>query len=131
MTEDDLSQIEIKLGISLPNEYRELMRDRSAELHGYGCFDDDFSPVYLDPDILVDVNTIERRYDAGTGYAFPNWWQTFYLIGATGGGEYFCLRLDNKPGVWIIGSDCGDKPLDISANLNAFIEEVLNREGLR
>lgn len=126
MTEKDLAQIETKLKIALPKQYRNLVLARSTELNEAGCFNDDFSPFYLEPKEFINANTLERPKDSGTGYAFPRWWETFVLIGTNGGGDYYCLRLDSKPGVWMIGSDCGDKPTRVARTLKAFVEERIS-----
>ena len=123
MTEKDLSQIENRLKITLPNEYRALMLARAAELMEAGCFGDDLSAFYLHPKQVVQANKLERPKESGTGYAFPRWWETFFLVGTNGGGDYYCLRLDNKPGVWMIGSDCGDKPTRVARSLKAFVDK--------
>src|SRR5262249_2203051 len=125
MTEKDLAQIEAKLQITLPKEYREMILSRSAELKALGCFDDDLSTFYLDPKAVISTNKLERPKDAGTAYAFPKWWETFFLVGTNGAGDYYCLRLDNKPGVWMIGSDCGDKPTRLYPSLKAYIDKMV------
>lgn len=125
MTEQDLSRIEGKLKITLPKAYRQLMLSRASKLKEAGCFNDYLSPFYLDPKEIISANQQERPKDSGTGYAFPKWWQTFFLVGTNGGGDYYCLRLDNKPGVWMIGSDCGDKPARVAPTLKAYVEERL------
>ena len=71
MTEKDLTEIEAGLKIALPKGYRDLMLARAAELKKAGCFDDDFSPFYLDPKEVIRVNKLERPKGSGTGYAFP------------------------------------------------------------
>jgi hypothetical protein len=131
MTEKDLAQIETKLKITLPKAYRELMLARASELKEAGCFTDDLSPFYLDPKAIISANQLERPKDSGTGYAFPKWWQTYILVGTNGGGDYYCLRLDNKPGVWTIGSDCGDKPTRVARTLNAYVDERLKEHEER
>src|SRR5262249_28469537 len=118
--------IESKLKITLPAVYRALMLERASELKEAGCFNDDLSTFYLDPKAITSANQLERAKDSGTGYAFPKWWQTYFLVGTNGGGDYYCLRLDNKPGVWMIGSDCGDKPTRVARTLETYVKERLN-----
>ena len=133
MTEKDLSQIESKLKITLPQAYRDLMLGRASELKDAGCFNDDLSTFYLDPEKIISVNKLNRPKDSGTGYAFPKWWQTCFLVGTNGGGDYYCLRLDNKPGVWMIGSDCGGKPTRVDHTdvpTAVFSEPELGTVGL-
>ncbi len=82
MTEKDLANVEKKLKITLPTAYRELMLSRSDELKSAG-FDADFSDFFIDPKEIAMVNKLERPKDSGTGYAFPKWWETFFLIGTS------------------------------------------------
>ena len=37
--------------------------------------------MYLDPKDVIRTNKLERPKDSGTGYAFPQWWKTFVLVG--------------------------------------------------
>jgi hypothetical protein len=121
MTLADLKRIEGGLGIKVPKDYRELMLSRTADLKAAGLG----GILYLNADAIIITNLIERQRDAGTGYAFPNWWKKFFLIGTNGAGDYYCLRLDRNRKVWMIGSDCGDKPLEIHGSLAEFVEEEL------
>lgn len=123
MTESDLAEIEAELEITLPKAYRELMRARGEALRACGAFDDDFSSFFLDPREIALVNQGERQEDSGTAEAFPAWWKTFFLAGTNGAGDYYGLRLDNTPGVWMIGSDCGDRPTRVADSLAAFVDE--------
>lgn len=122
MTEADLARIEGGLGIKLPPEYRELMLSRAPELSKVGLGD----IIYLDADDIIVTNLVERKHHMGTAYAFPNWWKKFILIGTDGGGNYYSLRLDDNRKVWMIGSDCGDKPTAKHASLSAFVEKELD-----
>jgi uncharacterized protein (TIGR02996 family) len=131
MTEHDLAQMESKLQIALPAAYRALMLERASELKDAGCFNDDLSAFYLDPTAIISANLFERRNDSGTGYAFPKWWETYFLVGTNGGGDYYCLHLHNKPGVWMIGSDCGDRPTQVAQSLEAYVDERLNKHEER
>jgi hypothetical protein len=132
MTQADIDRIGAELGITVPAEYRELMTSRAAELKGlthvlggttYGFFDDTLD---LDADSVIHTNRTERQPDSGTGYAFPDWWRTFFLIGSDGGGGYYGLRLDGQPGVWMIGSDSGDEER-LYGSLSELVEEELKR----
>jgi hypothetical protein len=131
MTEQDLARIESRLKIALPTAYRDLVLQRSGELKEAGGFDDELSPFYLDPDAVIRANRQERPKDAGAGYAFPKWWHTYFLVGTNGGGDYYCLRLDDKPGVWVIGSDCGDRPTRVAPSLKAYVEKRLREHEER
>lgn len=123
MTEGDLAEIESKLRVVLPEKYRELMLARAEILRSSGCFKGELSRFFLDRDKIISFNTMERLSDSGTGDAFPNWWDEFLLVGTNGAGDYFCLRLDNNPGLWMIGSDCDDQPSLIADSLSAFIDD--------
>src|SRR5262249_13409395 len=114
MTEADFARIEARLGITLPKEYRHVMAVAGGELLDlsldYRRGVDGLEAGFLTADPLFEFNLAERPKDAGTGYAFPDWWRTYVMVGTNGAGDYFCLRLDGGPGVWMIGSDCGDEP---------------------
>jgi hypothetical protein len=133
MTEKDLAKIGRELGIVLPKDYRRLMLSQAAELKAltheingttYGWFDE---TLYLEATRVIETNLIERKLDSGTGYAFSEWWKTFFLIGSNGAGDYYCLRLDRDVKVWMIGSDCGDKPSEMYPSLSAFVVYELKR----
>jgi hypothetical protein len=135
VTDADLDRIEASLGITLPNAYRNLMGTRARELKqlthqidgvSYGWFDD---LLYLDADRVIEVNLSERRPDAETEYAFPDWAKTFFLIGTNGAGDYYCLRLKGDRKVWMIGSDCGDEPNRVYGSLSEFVEEQIPRHA--
>jgi hypothetical protein len=125
VNEQDLSRFEAELKIALPQAYRELVLARAAELKSAGCFDDSLSAFWIDPDEVVEANKLERPQHSGTSYAFPRWWETFFLVGTNGGGAYYCLRLDNQPGLWMIGSDCGGTPRRVAPSLAAFVDRLL------
>jgi hypothetical protein len=135
VTDADLNQIESQLGISLPKAYRELMRARADELKGlmheihgvtYSWFD---SRLYLDAHRVIEVNLSERQPDAGTEYAFPNWSESFFLIGTNGAGDFYCLRLKGDKSVWMIGSDCGDEPTELYDSLSEFVDEKVREHA--
>jgi uncharacterized protein (TIGR02996 family) len=125
VTEKELSRIETSLKITLPDAYRKLISEQAGALKESRAFDGDCPSFSLDAKEVIRFNKAERPKDSGTGYAFPKWWSTFVLIGTNGGGDYYCLRLDNKPGVWMIGSDCGDTPTRVARSLKGFVQERL------
>src|SRR5262245_51555072 len=129
MTEADFSRIEARLGITLPTEYRRVMASAGPELLSlaldYRREVDSLAPVFLTADDLIDHNLSERPRDAGTGYAFPDWWRTYVMVGTNGAGDFYCLRIDGKPGVWMIGSDCGDKATRTHRTLRELVDEQL------
>ncbi len=133
MKDADLNRIEERLGISLPNAYRELMLNRAERLKGltheirgktYRWFDE---LLYLDADEVIDTNLVERQPDAGTEYTFPNWSKTFFLIGSNGAGDYYCLRLKGDLKVWMIGSDCSKEAREMYRSLAEFVDEEVRR----
>jgi hypothetical protein len=132
LKEADFDRIGTELEIAVPGEYRALMRTRAADLQAlthpirgktFRWFDE---TLYFDADEVIRTNLIERRPDSGTGYAFPDWWRRFFLIGSDGGGGYYSLRLDGESGVWMIGSDCGD-PQILYGSLAEFVDEEVRR----
>ena len=127
MTEQELIGIEANLKIALPTEYRDLMLACGASLRTAGCFSGDFSRLCLESSQIVSDNQLERAKDSGTAYAFPEWWKKFFLIGTNGAGDYFCLRLDDTPGVWMVGSDCGDEPSLMAKSLRNFVDEAVRK----
>lgn len=123
MDEKDLSKIAKKLKITIPDAYRDLMQNRN-DLREMGCFDGEYSNLFLDPQNIINSNLWEREKDA-VEYAFPGWWKKFFMVGTNGGGDYYCLRLDNTPGVWMIGSDCGDKPTLTNDTFREYIDQLI------
>jgi hypothetical protein len=131
MQDTDFARIEVELGITLPSEYRRVMATAAPELVELitdyrGVVNDADEAVFLNPDTVIEFNLSERGEDAATGDAFPDWEQTFFLTGTNGAGDFYCLRLDNEPGVWMIGSDCGDEPSQLFESLSEQVESVRN-----
>jgi hypothetical protein len=132
MNNDDLNRIESELGVKLSASYRNLMLTRSDELNNLThevagetrrYFED---LLFLDVDVLISTNLYVRNpKDDDTARFFPGWWHSFLLIGTNGGGDYFCLRLQGDSHVWMIGSDCGDKPTKQYESVNEFVEDCL------
>lgn len=126
MIRKDLAKIERKLKVKLPESYRELMVARGAEP---AAGSDIGQPFYLDAGMVISANEAERPDSSGTGYAFPNWWETFLLVGDDGAGGYYCVRLDNKPGVWMIGSDTdSEKPTRVARSLQAYVKKAMEQQ---
>lgn len=71
-TDIDLSEIGVRLKITLPKEYRDFMLAHAAELGKAGCLNEKFSPFYLDPEELISMNELERPRHSGTGCASPS-----------------------------------------------------------
>src|SRR5262245_36095819 len=123
----DFDRIEQDLQITLPQEYRAVMAALADELRlvtyvvdgESRCWFDE--QLYLEAQALIDTNLTQRKRYSGTDFAFPNWWRTFVLFGSNGGGDYYCLRLDGQPGVWMIGSDCGNEPTLTHQSLLEYI----------
>ena len=126
MKESDLTRIEGALGISLPAAYRDVMLTRAEELKEVGQRHDFFAEtVFVDPERLIGANQSEREPDMGTASAFPKWWQRFVLVGTDGGGNYYCLRLEEDERVWLIGSDCGARPKKKFDSFSDFIDSTI------
>ena len=47
------------------------------------------------------------------------------MVGTNGAGDYYCLRLDEKSGIWKIGSDCGDEPTCTHQTLQDLVAQQL------
>ncbi|SMP75597.1 SMI1 / KNR4 family (SUKH-1) [Neorhodopirellula lusitana] len=125
MNKTDLTAIQQELAITLPAAYRNLIEQRAAEIQDAGCFEEHLSPLFINSERVIQCNEMQREKDAGTEYVFPLWWETYFLIGTNGGGDYYCLRLDNEPGVWMIGADCGDVATLIVPTLDQFVDQLL------
>ena len=125
MNESELALVEQRLGISVPASYKTLFLSRFDELQSTGFFGGDLSCLFLQTATVIDYNQMERADDAGTHYAFPGWWETFFLVGTNGAGDFYALRLDGSAEVWMIGSDCGDEPTLISPSLDNFVNDLI------
>jgi hypothetical protein len=127
MTDSELVKIEAALGITLCDDYRQLMRHRAKELKGltykvrdevYGWFD---FLLFLEAEKVIRVNLQERDVDSGTADAFPEWWKSYFLIGTNGAGDFFCLRHIGDQKVWSIGTD-GGGPMAMYDSLSDFVD---------
>src|SRR5579862_8550567 len=99
MTDDDLTKLEKKLKIKLPEQYREVLKTLGARFREYECFQEFDASFYVNPLDVIRINAQERSKDSGTVEAFPEWWKIFVLVGTNGAGGYYCVRLDNRPGL--------------------------------
>jgi hypothetical protein len=118
MHEADLAEIETKLGITLPKEYRRIMVERDADLWAAR---DRIDSIFLEHDDVVRANRLENQEGSGTEEAVPGWAKKYVLIGTDGAGGYYCLRLKRSRKVWMIGSDC-DNEEEQAPNFAAFVE---------
>lgn len=125
MTEEDLRNIESRLGIGLPRVYRAMHLENVDSLLRLDWGTEVLNPLYLTAEQLIVPNLEERKPDMGTACAFPRWWDTFVMVGTNGGGDYYCLRLDHSDGVWLIGSDCDRTPTQVAATLADFVETII------
>jgi hypothetical protein len=125
MTEDSLLFIESCLGIRLPASYRALQNAYTDRLQRLAWSDEAINPLYLTAEHVIAPNLEERQPEMGTACAFPNWWESFFLIGTNGGGDYYSLRLDNTEGVWLIGSDCGETPTRVADTLQQYVDHTI------
>jgi hypothetical protein len=80
--------------------------------------------VYLDPEHLIFVNTSQRDGDSAAGLAFRNWWLEYFIFGSNGGGDYFCLRLDGSPEVWLLCTESWKKRVS-AASIQEFVDESI------
>lgn len=131
MNDADLDKIEAKLKLQLPNAYRTMMRTTGERIVAAYGPDKGMATIFASIEQIVSANKEERRPKSETRAAFPKWWETFFLFGTNGAGDYFCLRLDGKPGVWVIGTDCGDTPSKVDKSLAAFVAESLPEKEKR
>lgn len=122
MRDKEFAELESKLDVVLPEEYRKVFDERRSELLESGCFDGQLSSFYLAPEVVIDANLAARGAGSEIAEFFPAWWETFLLIGTNGAGDFYCLRLDQKPGVWMIGTDCGDEADQLFDTLNELID---------
>lgn len=132
MNEADFIRMETELGIILPTEYRPVMTTLANELRQLtlefrGSCDDECL-VYLDADRVL-LNNLSERGDSGLSERadsgpIPDWAQTYFLIGDNTGGDFFCLRLDKTPGVWVIGSDCEEG--QVAETFEQYVQTRLN-----
>ena len=84
MTDKEFTEIELKLGITLPEEYRRVLIQRQIELAEVGCFDGQFSSIYLSLEDVIYVNFAAREHDSEIAAFFPSWWDEFFLVGTNG-----------------------------------------------
>ena len=125
MSDDDLSNIEQKLGVTLPPAYRRLMLVRGAVLRASEVD----HLLWASADRVVQSNLGERDPRGGTAGAYPQWWETYLLIGDNGDCEFFCLRLDGDAAVYKIGSDDGG-PERVAKSLAGYQRTKCVRERL-
>jgi len=129
MNDTDFEQIESALKIKLPATYRKVMTKSGADIIALAKtirakLQPD-GPVFLTAKALIDRNLAAREFD-DMASAFPKWQKTYVLVGTNNGGDYSCLKLDGKPGVWWIGTDCGNKPTKHSNTFQAHVDDEMS-----
>ncbi len=133
MTRDELATIELALKIQLPVGFADILLDRGSELRAltyqFNGVDRPFftEATYLEPEAIITNNLAERKTNSATSYAFPKWWKTYFIFATDGAGGFYCLRFDNEPGVYLIGSDCDDPPAKSHSSFEAFLKDHLDR----
>jgi len=129
MKQEDLDHIAAGLGVAVPAAYATLMKAYGQQLQQYmydvagdeTCW---FEPdLYLSASLLVESNLAERQPDTETAALLPQWWDTFLITGDNGGGDFYCIKLDNSPGVWLLGAGLADQPELEYDTLEEFIED--------
>jgi hypothetical protein len=127
MGEADFSRIESGLGISLPAEYRRVMGADGQTLRelalAYRPQFDILDSVCLAPEHVVEHNRAERAAESETAQFYPDWWRTFMIVGTNGAGDFYCLRLDGRPGVWMIGSDAPGLDEPVAGSFSELVAE--------
>jgi hypothetical protein len=88
MTQDDVSQIERELGITVPSAYRALVTDYPPEWFQHAA---DFD-LMDDPARVVAMN---REIRTGPFYGVI-WPSGYFAIGENGCGDYYCLDLSRS-----------------------------------
>ena len=132
MNEVDFAKMESRLGITLPSTYRTIMSREGGTLINLAedsadAYLQKFDPIgviFLTATALIESNLSGRR-NRDMNATFPNWHHKYVMIGTNNAGDYFCLRLDGKPGVWMIGTDCGSKPSKTSRTFKEFVADVV------
>ncbi len=129
MKQADIDHIRQELGVEIPAGYAQLMTTYGSRLRQYTyevagdetCW---FEPeLYLSADLLIQSNRNERDIENDTARLFPQWWRTFLIIGDNGGGDFFGIKLDDSPGVWMLCSDEAPQAVLECEDLEAFVEE--------
>jgi len=116
MTDTDLSNIERALGITLAENYRQLMR--SEVIHQLPEFPIDV--IWNSVKFLIAENLELRR----NGFVLDPWPAHRLAIGAKGNGDYHFLDLD-KSGIEVfLASHEGEPVAMIAPNVQAFAEST-------
>jgi hypothetical protein len=127
MKNRDFARIESALGVALPADFKEVMLDRGDEARETAAEHPRLAEhLLLDRDEMIRRNLSEREPDAGTADAFPNWWKKLFLVGDNGAGDFYCLKLTGDGHVWMIGSDCGDKPTKKFESYAEFVDSAIS-----
>ena len=126
MNEASLKRVEGGLAIILPAEFRAFMLARGAELRQINEETRGKLRQFIEATAneLLILNCYERMPGSGTSDAVPQWWKEYLLIGTDGGGGFYGVCLDGRPGVWMIGSDCGE-PEKKFDTLTEYVEHFI------
>jgi hypothetical protein len=127
MTEEGLKRVEGGLAITLPAALRGFLSERGAELRKMNQEDPCNMPKQINAsanDLLI-LNCEERRPSSALSDAYPKWWETYVLLGEDGAGGCYCVWLNGRPGVWMIGSDDDGEPTQQFESVEAYADHFL------
>jgi len=137
MTATQLASIEQRLSVRLPAEFGTVLAEHGQRLQdatyelGWSKKAKYFvDQIFLAPDQFVRVNMAERSVEA-TGRLYPGWEKSFVLVGSNGAGDFYALRLDETPGVWLIGTRCGDTPTRTQESLSGYVDWLYGQKPSR
>lgn len=130
MHDKDFRSIETRLGISLPNFYRKVMRTKGERIVGAFGSNDDTVTLFGTAAEVVKGNRSNRSLLSIVAKKFPKWWRTFLIVGQSEFGE-FCVRLDGTPRVWILGYEPDDVPIELASTFAQFVSHEIREAEKR
>jgi hypothetical protein len=101
--EKDIQKLEVSLGFSLPQSYREFLKNHSHELRQIKEVLPFRAVLWTSSKEIIKENKLVRKYasDMTIGENEDPWPETYIVVGTNGGGDYwFIHKNDPKTGLW-------------------------------
>jgi hypothetical protein len=103
MKEMDIKKLEVSLGYSLPQAYRQFLLNHSDELNQVKKVLSFYAVLWTTPKEIVKGNKLVRKYarDMTIGKNEDPWLENYMVVGTNGGGDYWFIHKDDaKTALW-------------------------------
>jgi len=129
MDQTAIDRIESSLRVTLPEDYRQFLMSRTAEVAQLKSALEFVATPWIDPDEIIRQNSNRETWREGTTVQPDNqpWPVSYFLIGTNGAGDFWFIDLGGaKSGVWFYEHETGEVQSD-HATLDDWIFKLRHR----